>query len=128
MPWALLLLAECLVQEGKATEALQYINQVRARAGLKALTSCTLEDVANEEKHELAFENHRWSDLKRMGMAKKVMTEYGQYIKENFPYVRALNNDGCFKIDDFRMIYAIPTRDIDLFSGLKQNPGYTVSK
>ena len=73
-------------------------------------------------------ENHRWSDLKRMGMAKKVMTEYGQYIKENFPYVKELNNDGCFKIDGFRMIRATPARDIELFPDLKQNPGYTTSE
>ena len=121
---ALLLLSECLVQEGKNVEALSYINKVRRRAGLLDLTNCTLKDVANEQKHELAFENHRWSDLKREGMAKEVMTEYGKYIKESYPWVKATNNDGCFKIEDFRMIYAIPTRDIELFPGLEQNPGY----
>lgn len=121
---ALLLLSECLVDEGKASEALPYINQVRARAGLKALSSCSLENVSNEMKHELAFENHRWSDLKRMGKAKSVMAEYGKYIKELYPWVKSTNNDGCFIIDDFRMIYAIPTRELEINSQLQQNPGY----
>ncbi len=35
---ALLLLAECLVEQGKAGEAVTFVNQVRQRAGLKALS------------------------------------------------------------------------------------------
>ena len=50
---ALLLLAECLVQQGKNGEALPYINQVRARAGLPDLANVTFEDVALEMRHEL---------------------------------------------------------------------------
>ncbi|MCE2616015.1 RagB/SusD family nutrient uptake outer membrane protein [Phocaeicola oris] len=121
---ALLLLAECLVQEGKSAEALPYINKVRARAGLANLTTCTLEDVSNEQKHELAFENHRWSDLKRQGLAKSVMTNYGQWMKANFAWVAALNNGTCFNIENFRMIYAIPTRELEINPQLTQNPGY----
>lgn len=121
---ALLLLSESLVQQGKSSEALPYINQVRARAGLSALTNCTLEDVANEMRHELAFENHRWSDLKRTGLVKPVMTAHGEMIKTIHPWVKATNNDGCYIIDDFRMIYAIPTREIEINNLLEQNPGY----
>lgn len=121
---ALLLLSENLVQQGKSAEALPYINQVRTRAGLPQLTSCTLENVADEMRHELAFENHRWSDLKRTGLVKPVMTAHGEMIKTIHPWVKATNNDGCYKIDDFRMIYAIPTRELDINNLLVQNPGY----
>ncbi|MDY9918467.1 MAG: RagB/SusD family nutrient uptake outer membrane protein [Proteiniphilum sp.] len=121
---ALLLLSECLVRQGKGSEALPFINQVRARAGISALSNVTLEDVANEMRHELAYENHRWSDLKRTGLVKEVMTAHGERIKDLHPWVRATNNDGCFIIDDFRMIYAIPTREIDINNLLEQNPGY----
>lgn len=121
---ALLLLSECLVRQGKESEALPYINQVRARAGIPALGNVTLEDVANEMRHELAYENHRWSDLKRTGFVKEVMTAHGERIKDLHPWVRATNNDGCFIIDDFRMIYAIPPREIDINNLLEQNPGY----
>lgn len=120
----LLLLSESLVRQGKNSEALPYINQVRARAGIPALSSVTLEDVSNEMRHELAYENHRWSDLKRTGLVKEVMTAHGERIKEIHPWVKATNNDGCFIIDDFRMIYAIPTREIDINHLLEQNPGY----
>lgn len=121
---ALLLLSESLVMQGKNSEALPYINEVRARAGVSALGSVSLEDVANEMRHELAFENHRWSDLKRTGLVKPVMTAHGERIKEIHPWVKATNNDGCFIIDDFRMIYAIPTREIDINHLIEQNPGY----
>ena len=66
---ALLLLAECLVDEGKNGAALPYLNQVRARAGLAPQTAATLDNIAIEERHELAFENHRWTDLLRQGQA-----------------------------------------------------------
>jgi hypothetical protein len=117
-------LSECLVKQGKNTEALPYINQVRTRAGIPPLSSCTLKDVSDEMRHELAYENHRWSDLKRTGLVKEVMTAHGQRIKELHPWVKATNNDGCYIIDDFRMIYAIPTREIDINNLLEQNPGY----
>ncbi len=121
---ALLLLSECLVQEGKASEALPYINQVRVRAGLTPLSNCTLKNVSDEMRHELAFENRRWDDLKRTGLVKQVMTAHGEYIKSLYPWVKSTNNDGCYKIDDFRMIYAIPTRELDINNKLTQNPGY----
>lgn len=121
---ALLLLAECLVQQGKGSEAVNYINEVRTRAGLPSLSTCTLQNVADEMRHEIAFENHRWSDLKRTGMVKQVMTAHGAMIKELHPWVKTTNNDGCFIIDDFRMIYGIPTREVDINPLLDQNPGY----
>lgn len=121
---ALLLLSESLIRQGKFSDALPYINQVRTRAGLPLLTNCTLQDVSNEMRHELAFENKRWSDLKRMGLAKEVMTAHGEMIKELYPWVKATNNDGCFKIEDFRMIYAIPIRELEINNLLTQNPGY----
>jgi hypothetical protein len=120
----LLLLAEALVQQNKNAEALPYINQVRERAGLPALTGCTLQNVADEMRHELAFENRRWDDLKRTGLVKQVMAAHGERIKNLYPWVRSTNNDGCYKIDDFRMIYAIPTRELDINYLLEQNPGY----
>ncbi|MDR1454290.1 MAG: RagB/SusD family nutrient uptake outer membrane protein, partial [Tannerella sp.] len=73
---ALLLLAECLVEEGKNAEALPYINAVRQRAGLPALAAATKQNVSDEMRHELAFENHRWTDLIRTGQAISVMNAF----------------------------------------------------
>lgn len=81
----LLLLAEALNEQGKSSEALTYLNQVRARAGLGNITSTAgLKDVImNERRAELAFENKRWLDLVRTGTAVSVITAYGQRVKAN---------------------------------------------
>ncbi|MFD0763251.1 RagB/SusD family nutrient uptake outer membrane protein [Mucilaginibacter lutimaris] len=117
---ALLLLAECLVAEGKAGEALPYLNRVRARAGLQALTVANKESVANEMRHELAFENHRWTDLIRNGMAIDALKAKGQRLK-------AINGwllPGTFNVTQERLIYAIPFRELQINNKLTQNPGY----
>ncbi len=81
----LLLLAEALNEQGKSTETLTYLNQVRARAGLGNITSTGgLKDVImNERRVELAFENKRWLDLVRTGTAVNIITAYGQRVKAN---------------------------------------------
>ncbi|CAN5696894.1 hypothetical protein BH10BAC2_BH10BAC2_14600 [soil metagenome] len=79
----LLLLAEALNEQGKSSEALTYLNQVRERAGLDDIASAEdLQDVIMHERRvELAFENKRWLDLVRTGKAVEVITAYGQRVK-----------------------------------------------
>ena len=79
----LLLLAEALNEQGKSSEALAFLNQVRTRAGLGNVTSTAgLNDVIlHERRTELAFENKRWLDLVRTGTAVSVITAYGQRVK-----------------------------------------------
>jgi starch-binding outer membrane protein, SusD/RagB family len=81
----LLLLAEALNEQGKSSEALPYLNQVRTRAGLANVTSTAgLKDVIMHERRvELAFENKRWLDLVRTGTAVSVITAYGLKVKAN---------------------------------------------
>lgn len=117
---ALLLMAENLVQQGKNDQALPYINMVRDRAGLSDLDAVTLEDVLNERRHELAFENHRWTDLLRTGKAIAVMSDYGVRMKQEHSFLPA----NSFNITENRLIYPIPYRDLQLNKNLKQNPGY----
>lgn len=117
---ALLLLAECLVKENKAGDALPYLNQVRNRAGLLPLAEATAENVADEMRHELAFENHRWTDLIRTGKAIEVMTKFGETMKTLNPWLLPT----AFNITEDRLIYAIYFRELDVNSNLVQNPGY----
>jgi hypothetical protein len=117
---ALLLLAECLVEQGKNAEALSWINQVRERAGLPALTAVTKQNVSDEMRHELAFENHRWTDLIRMGQAIEVMTRFGQEIKSLYPWILP----GAFNVTQERLVYAFHFRELQVNKELKQNPGY----
>ena len=46
---------------------LEDVNTIRARAGLPALGSVTLQDILDERRIELAFEGHRRMDLLRNG-------------------------------------------------------------
>ncbi|WP_221420389.1 RagB/SusD family nutrient uptake outer membrane protein [Fulvivirga sp. M361] len=117
---ALLLLAECLVKQDKNGEALPYINQVRTRAGLPSLASVTFEDVASEMRHELAFENHRWTDLLRYGTAIETMNAEGDRLKELYGWLLPIS----FNVTKNRLIYAIPDREILINDNLVQNPDY----
>ncbi len=117
---ALLLLAECMVEQGRAGEAAQYVNQVRKRAGLADVTTVTADIVAKERKIELAFENHRWYDLLRTGKALEVMTAYGKYIKTIDPELP----ERTYQIKQEYLLYPIPYRERQLNDQLVQNPGY----
>tara|TARA_R110002050_G_scaffold286121_1_gene436234 strand:- start:17365 stop:18921 length:1557 start_codon:yes stop_codon:yes gene_type:complete len=120
---ALLLLAECLINEDKADEALPYLNMVRDRAGLPDATSATADIVANEMRHELAFENHRWTDLIRIGKAVEVCNAKGVRLK-------AIPGNGwilpsAFNVNEDKLIYPIPSREMQINPLLApQNNGY----
>lgn len=60
-----LLIAAEAAMELEKPEAVNYINQVRERAGIQLLESVTLDDIIQERRVEFAFENHRFWDLKR---------------------------------------------------------------
>ncbi|NIJ54466.1 RagB/SusD family nutrient uptake outer membrane protein [Dyadobacter arcticus] len=123
---ALLSLAEALNEQNKTADALVYLNPVRTRAGLAAVTSSTqaaLRDIIlHERRVELAFENKRWLDLVRTGKAIDVMTKNGEYIKQAHKgesYIPATS----YNVTPDKLIYPIPNREI-LIGALDQNPGY----
>ena len=99
---------------GAGTQAYNYINQVRKRAGLGDISSSTagsFEDhLLQERRVELAFENHRWYDLLRFGTA--VSTMNAQFAQQGF----------SITINENDLLFPIPHREVDL--GLTQNPGY----
>ena len=106
--------------QNRANEALPYVNDVRHRAGLLPVSTVTAEVVANERRHELAFENHRWYDLIRTGKAIEVMTEHGKRMKALYSYLL----EATYKIDKNDLLYPIPLREIQVNHLLTQNPGY----
>ena len=103
--------AEGLALTGKETEALADVNRIRTRAGLDPKTGLTgkalIDEIALQRRVELAFEGHRFFDLKRRG----------QDIIKAAP-VQSL------AYTDFRILAPIPTREIQANSNLKQNVGY----
>lgn len=92
--------------------ALASFQAVRDRAGLTdPVSNISLEDLANERRVELAFENHRLFDLMRLGLAETVLGDF------------AADNGFSFSATD--LLLPIPDREIGLSKGrMSQNPGY----
>ena len=110
----LLVRAEALALSGSIDEAVVFLNQVRNRAGLPnysgALTAEAVETTIMEERRlELAFEGHRWFDLKRKGF-------------ETLRNAVAVAKPTV--ILPHQTVLPIPQREIDNNSELKQNDGY----
>jgi hypothetical protein len=64
-------LAEAEMELGHAAKAVEALNPVRRRAGIKTLSESeiTLDRIRNERRVELAFEGHRFWDLRRWRIA-----------------------------------------------------------
>ncbi len=95
-----------------STNALESFQEVRDRAGLTAaVTSISKEELLDERRVELAFENHRLFDLVRLGVAQDVLSAF------------STANGLGFSTSD--LLLPIPQREINLSNGLLiQNPGY----
>ncbi|MFP4844314.1 RagB/SusD family nutrient uptake outer membrane protein [Winogradskyella sp. PE311] len=99
-------------QETSVGAALDSYQLVRDRAGLTdVVTSVTKDELLNERRVELAFENHRLYDLIRFGEANQILGAFAATIGANFS-----SND---------LLLPIPQGEIGLSNGLlQQNPGY----
>jgi len=104
----LLMLAEAI---GPSGEAWDLIDEVRNRAGLSDVQRTNFyETLLAERRVELAFENHRWPDLKRFN-------QYITGVAEDRLSVEVSDLSG------FNLLYPIPQREVDV-AGLNQNDGY----
>lgn len=82
--WMVFRYAEILLNYAEASAELDineensilYINMIRSRAGIKHHMSLDLEKIRKERKIELAFENHRWWDMKRWRISTEVLNNY----------------------------------------------------
>lgn len=75
----MLLYAEILADEGNLTEAMNYVNKIRARAGLDQPTASSKEEaqkyIERERRLELIGEGVRWFDMVRHGNWKETLTK-----------------------------------------------------
>lgn len=73
----LLIYAEAMAMQDKLVEALGALNEVRARVKLPAVSATTKTEFMKLLRHErmveLAFEGHRFWDLRRWGLATSVL-------------------------------------------------------
>ncbi len=82
----LLNLAEAALELGKEDEAIEYINQIRDRAGVIKLETIDREKIRQERRVELAFEGHRFWDLRRWRIAAEELSKEMHSIKTNFDW------------------------------------------
>lgn len=124
-------LAEVFMYLNDQSSAIQYLNMVRARAGMpdyatmQANTAYTTKyptlklAILHERRIELAFEHHRWHDLTRFFNATELVTYFkakSQSSYDNSP----LSN--CSVKDYY---FPIPYNEVKLNpEKMYQNPGY----
>lgn len=114
----LLLKAEAVNEKGDVAGAAEIVNQIRTRADLgntpaNSQVSMRLA-IEKERRLELAFEGHRWFDLKRTGRAIEVINAVTNFGNISMSYNLTQN----------RLIWPIPQSELDKNSRLTQNPGY----
>jgi hypothetical protein len=122
--------AECLVRNGDLTGAAALIQQVRqARNYITGATvptpsyanaTAALADILLERRKELAFEGHRYIDLKRLGAdAGATGTDRDATDAANSNAISPVN----ILLGDYRFTLPIPQSEINI-NPLTQNPGY----
>lgn len=114
----LLMHVEAAIGEGSSTsdtEVLASFQKVRDRAfpdtAPNSVSSVSKTELLVERRVELAFENQRWFDLLRFGVADAVLTAHA----DEMGYIYSSRS----------LLLPIPAREINLSGGLlTQNPGY----
>lgn len=140
--WSLMRYAETLLslaeaineKDGPTTEAYNYLNQVRTRAGLNTVSGLSKEafreTVLHERRIELAFENHRWFDLKRTMTPEELaafLTDYGRREMANPTTEERASMafaEGDYEFKPYEVYFPIPEREMRLNTKLKQTEGY----
>lgn len=130
----LLMLAENINEvNGPTSEAFGYLNMVRQRAGLDPISGLGKEDlrkaILKERRIELAFENHRWFDLKRTHSNSELidlLLKHGKAEIESpttdrggIPF-----SNGDYQIEEYQLLFPIPADQIRINPKIRQNPGY----
>jgi starch-binding outer membrane protein, SusD/RagB family len=124
-----LMLAEAYVRTGDNSNALTYINLIRSRAHLPALTAVTLPDVKKERRLELALEGERYFDLVRWtGDPDLIDADHELGIPDDAKGITATNNYAIGTPGTkTKGLFPIPQVEINATSGpnkLVQNDGY----
>lgn len=110
--------------------ARQALNQVRQAAGMPDVKGAGDQNsfrtaVRHERRVELAFEDHRFWDIRRWKIGNVVEQIYGVHIRKNgptFEYTRQLVQNRIWK--DKMYLYPIPQNETFVNPNLTQNPGW----
>ena len=156
IPWpfmryteAVLNYVEASIELGEEDEARAWLNQIRFRAGMPAITDsgdALRERYRNERRVELAYEEHRYHDARRWLIAEETLGQIIQIMNiratlrpgasphvpyrydpdvYDYTYTVVENTENETRTWDNKMFYRPITRDeISRNTLLVQNPGY----
>ena len=127
--------AEAAIELAKVPEAKAKINLVRARAGIVALADAdvTLNRIRHERMVELAFENHRYWDVRRWRIADQIWNNlsglairpYWDIQANAYRFERKAANTQFVKTFPVSLYYEkINATQMTKNPNLVQNPGY----
>lgn len=132
-------LAEAAYELGKDSEALNAVNIIRERSGMKAHSEITMDKIRHERKIELAFEGHRFWDMKRWRIAHLDVEQGGlngfrgsalypwfDIRDKKYVFEKSSNTPKQKRVFLMKNYYTkINTDDMNSNYKLIQNPGYT---
>ncbi|WKN32499.1 RagB/SusD family nutrient uptake outer membrane protein [Porifericola rhodea] len=156
VPWpilryteAILNYVEACIELGEEAEARAWLNKIRFRAGMPAITSSgdeLMEEYRNERRVELVFEEHRYHDARRWMIADETIGQQVEIIsiegtlkpgesvslykydpeKYNYEYTVQQIDPGIENRQWLDKMYFLPiSRDeMNRNEALVQNPGY----
>jgi len=126
--------SEAAFELGKTADALDAINQIRNRAGIATLSTITRDKIRNERRVELAFEGHRYWDLRRWRTAVSDLSKYWsgiRYILDaqtgKYQIMIVDKIDGTTNVPQFRpenYYFPITLSRTGNNPNLVENPGY----
>lgn len=129
--------AEVMFRLGDTGTALQMVNDIRSRAHMNALPSLTWDELVNERRVELAFEETSYWDIMRWGIAEEKLSGDTNPIKAMTITVNTATKDTTYTIGNMDRFptrvrsfdprqYYLPLHWDDVrYHGVEQNPDWT---
>jgi hypothetical protein len=111
---------------------LAALNTIRNRVGMPVRNSLTMENIMNERKVELAFEGHRFWDLRRWRIAVTALSPTQKYKVIRWTWNVEKNTYSATLMDENKLrlfkpehyYFPIPLDELQNNPVLIQNPGY----
>lgn len=130
----LLIFAEATNEHsGPTAEVHEAVNSIRARVGMPPLPAGLnqeqmREKIRHERRVELAFEDHRFFDVRRWRIAEETQNGYlhGYDVTkgENSGFYNRVSVGNPTKFEKRHYLYPLSTQEILLNPALEQNPGW----
>lgn len=110
--------AEALNEAGRTNDAYQYVNQVRDRVKMPPYENMSQdklrERIRNERRIELAFEDHRWFDVRRWKLHEANGSKEAELSK---PYYQQVYHLYGVKIEGYQSDAADPNANLEYIYG-----------